>query len=370
MKPWNKRRPTREVLEKLNEKPRKEVAKLFNVSYGTVCNWYHQYGLKRNRKAVAQDILNARGRIDDRIKREDMHRLYYEENKTLEEIAKIFGVSITPIRRLVEKYGIQRRDTRIKKGNIPWNKGEKGVYEKEVLVKLSEKRKGKHLSPETEIKKGQHISPSTEFKKGQKPWNKEEFNKLELERLYLQGGKTIKEIAEFFNCAESTIKRAIHEFKIPTRDGRIKKGQKPWNKGKQGIYTEETIQKIRETRMKQQIPTSKTKPERILEEIISKYNLPYKYTGDGGFWIGGINPDFVNCNSEKIAVEVFGDYWHNPEARPNITFRETEYGRKKILERYGWKLIILWESEIYNLSEEEIVNKLSRAQYIVFGGRS
>lgn len=42
------------------------------------------------------------------------------------------------------------------KGNIPWNKGKKGLQK----------------APPTAFKKGQHFSRRTEFKKGLTPWNK------------------------------------------------------------------------------------------------------------------------------------------------------------------------------------------------------
>ena len=44
-------------------------------------------------------------------------------------------------------------------------------HTEETKRKLSEVKKGKHYSPETEFKKGEHRSPETEFKKGNKPWN-------------------------------------------------------------------------------------------------------------------------------------------------------------------------------------------------------
>lgn len=43
------------------------------------------------------------------------------------------------------------------KGNIPWNKGKKGIYSPETINKLSESHKGKHPSEETKRKRSQAL---------------------------------------------------------------------------------------------------------------------------------------------------------------------------------------------------------------------
>lgn len=110
------------------------------------------------------------------------------------------------------------------------------------------------------------------------------------------------------------------------------------------------------------VPVHHTKPERIFERICENNNLPFKYTGDGAFWIGKnptVNPDFVNCNGKKIAIEIFGDYWHSPLLRQNIPYAQSYDGRKKILKEYGWKLIVFWETDLKRIDAEQFVlNKL------------
>lgn len=108
-------------------------------------------------------------------------------------------------------------------------------------------------------------------------------------------------------------------------------------------------------RKAQKIPKHHTKPERIFEQICKNNNLPFKYTGDGSFWIHNINPDFVECNGKKIAVEVFGDYWHSPLLNPKLREDRTLHYRKKILKRYGWKLIVFWESDLLRRDIEVFV---------------
>ena len=109
-----------------------------------------------------------------------------------------------------------------------------------------------------------------------------------------------------------------------------------------------------------------TKPELIFEEICKKYNLPYKYTGDGSFWIGNnpsVNPDFVECNGKKLAIEIFGDYWHSPLLKRNMRYSQTYRGREKILKKYGWELIVFWETDLLRKDAESFIlsqlNKIS-----------
>lgn len=105
--------------------------------------------------------------------------------------------------------------------------------------------------------------------------------------------------------------------------------------------SEETKEKIRQARKKQRLPKHHTKPELKFCRIIKRHNLPYKYTGNGSFWIENVNPDFVQTNGKKICVEVFGDYWHN---REDVKKKDIE--RLNTLQKYGWQRIVFWEHEL------------------------
>ena len=110
-------------------------------------------------------------------------------------------------------------------------------------------------------------------------------------------------------------------------------------------------------RKNQKFPQNRTKPELIFEQICKKYNLPFKYTGDGSFWIGkkpAINPDFIESNGKKIAVEIFS-YWHNPLLRRNIRYGQTYRGRKRILKKYTWELIVFWQEDLERKDAEQFV---------------
>ena len=105
--------------------------------------------------------------------------------------------------------------------------------------------------------------------------------------------------------------------------------------------------------MREKNTTRPTKPEKLLMEIIKKYNLPYKYVGDGQFWISNINPDFVNINGDRTVIEVYGDYWHN---RDDVKLLDKK--KDGILKQYGWEKIIIWENELKNFLPKELSQKI------------
>lgn len=120
-------------------------------------------------------------------------------------------------------------------------------------------------------------------------------------------------------------------------------------------HTKETKRKLCKARKHRKFPTYHTKPELIFEAICKKSNLPFKYTGNGSFWIQNINLDFIDVNGKKIVVEIFGDYWHSPLLKKDIPYNQTYEGRKKILKKYGWKLIVFWESDLKRKDAEQFV---------------
>jgi very-short-patch-repair endonuclease len=140
----------------------------------------------------------------------------------------------------------------------------------------------------------------------------------------------------------------------------------PWNKGKTGIYSEETIEKIRQATI-QQLQTQsfrKTKIEKIVEGVLKRLNVNYSYS----FVLEKRQYDFC-LPDHKLLIECDGDYWHcNPKFYPKPTGWQLE--RKKvdelkndIAERNGYCILRFWEDTIlHNLNkvEKEIASYLSR----------
>ena len=91
-----------------------------------------------------------------------------------------------------------------------------------------------------------------------------------------------------------------------------------------------------------------TSLEKIVINIIEKYKLPYDYVGDGKVFIAGKVPDFINSKN-KVLVEVCGNYWHTKEEMKE---------RAELFSRYGFVTIVIWEHELKELPEGEIVNML------------
>lgn len=267
-----------------------------------------------------------------------------------------------------------------------WNKGLKGI----------------HLSPSSEWKKGIHASPATEYKKGHSSQNKGKPLSEETRRKLSEA--TQKQILEkghpFLGKkhTEEVKTRMKHKHSMSV-EGKTKLSQTIEKNRKMWIgqcHSEETKQKLSEAaklrwsnaeyKAKMQIAFRRraakiseqrkldwqrpeyranivskclksrrpTDLEQRLVKLIHKYGLPYRYTGDGSFIIGNLNPDFVNVNGNKIAIEVFGGHWHQDKSDP----LRTEEGRREILKGYGWKLIVIWGDELKSMPEQEIVNRI------------
>lgn len=198
------------------------------------------------------------------------------------------------------------------KGRPSWIKGKH--HSDETRERLSKTNKGKHHSFETRKKMSENRRGSNNSFYGKR-------HTIELKRKLseLRKGKHYPKLSE--------AKKGKHYPKLSEAHTRAMK---------EGKYN-----------------LKPTQPEKKFTEICAKYNLPFKYVGDGKFWIENVNPDFVESNGRKMVVEIYGDYWHN--RLDNI---ERDKHRVTILKKYGWKLLVLWEHEINKLPDIELVNKV------------
>ena len=87
------------------------------------------------------------------------------------------------------------------------------------------------------------------------------------------------------------------------------------------------------------------------ENIIDENNLPYKFVGDGKFFIERKCPDFINTNGKKIAIEVYANYYK--KIHGNVENWKIE--RKQLFREYGWELLFFNEMEV---NEKNIMERL------------
>lgn len=97
-----------------------------------------------------------------------------------------------------------------------------------------------------------------------------------------------------------------------------------------------------------------TKPEVFIGRILyAIYSGSFEYTGNGIFWVGGKNPDFVDEKNKKI-IEVNGVYWHTKVL--GISRDQAEKERKEHFAKYGYQTLIIWDDELNDL--DAVVQKV------------
>lgn len=259
----------------------------------------------------------AIGRPPITLNKEKIIELYLKGLSSF-KIAKLFDVSWTTITRRLKEYGVP-----IRRQYPAWNKGLTVLTDNRVLrnSEKTSRMSGKKHTPESKAK-------MSESHKGQNTWSK---------------GRKLSE--EHIAKIGEASKR--HWEKPEYRAKQIQKMKERWANPE---YRNKVLPLIvKSNRIKP------SQPEQRLIDIINKAQLPFKYTGDGSFIIQGVNPDFINCDGAKIVIEVFGDYWHGKHAR---TWKETELGRIMAFNSFGFRCIILWESEINNSRDEIIIERI------------
>jgi len=96
--------------------------------------------------------------------------------------------------------------------------------------------------------------------------------------------------------------------------------------------------------------------EKIIIALNKRYNLGFDFVGNGKFWIGNINPDFVN-KKLKIIIEVYHTFW---KIKLNGSEKIYKKIRRKIALNFGYKVIFINENCIFN--KNLLMEKLSLFQ--------
>ena len=104
-----------------------------------------------------------------------------------------------------------------------------------------------------------------------------------------------------------------------------------------------------------------TKLDNLLQENFPK---EWKYVGGGEITIGELIPDFINIDGKKEVLELFGNYWHDPETTTD--WRRTELGRIMHYNSYGFKCLVIWENDFISNPNRviEVIEKFSRGRLL------
>lgn len=210
---------------------------------------------------------------------------------------------------------------------------------------------GVYCSKECRDKVFENSGKESRFSQGHIPWNK----KPKITKICKQCGKKFK----VRSCRKDTAKFCSREcsgkFNSKGKDNPHWKGkvtkvcEQCGKKFKVLQYRKDTARFCSKKCRIKGMNSLPTKPEKKIINLIKKHSLPFKYVGDGDFILGGKNPDFVDTDGSKKVIEVFGDYWHEPEE---------EQERKEHFSKYGFDTLVLWEHEINQSTGKEIMAKM------------
>lgn len=148
---------------------------------------------------------------------------------------------------------------------------------------------------------------------------------------------------------------SVCEKRIATRkqnDILLERKYVPWNKGKTGIYSAETIRKISNAALLQFQSGSfkKTNIEKIYEDVLKTLGIRYTYS----YIFHRRQFDFF-LHDYGVFVETHGDFWHgNPNTWGNTKpLREhqkmkrlDDFVKKALVEKAGYRYLEFWETDI------------------------
>lgn len=233
------------------------------------------------------------------------------------------------------------------------------------------------MANRTSFKPGQHASPQTEFRKGHRPhntgkqWPKHIKDKISQSR---KGQGLSDETKRRLSIKRSGRanpfygKHHSHETRAKIQTKILQLWQDREYRAKTSISNSQArlrqwrdpkyaLRQIALIKASGQIKPNKA--ELALADILNR-NLPeFRYNGDFrlGILIGGFIPDFINVNGRKEVIELFGRHWHTGTFIQK-NWRRSELGRLMAYNSLGWKCLVIWDNELKDFSEHEIVAKI------------
>ena len=248
-----------------------------------------------------------------------------------------------------------------KKGNIPHNKGKKGIFHhtEEWKQKMSEMGKKRDLTPLHNAphiswnrnKTGVYSQEVIEQKREQMRGNTRWLGKHHSEETKAKMSKSNKHIGPPKGCKRSEeTRRRISEGLIKANRERKDEIFPPERRARMSEIS-------RKTMLKRTFPIRETSIERTLQEAINEYHIPYeKHLTTCDI----CKPDMV-FPELKIAVFADGDYWHSKTFNDGEQW-EKDRNQDRVLSENGWSVLRFWEHEI-NSNPRVCVVKIMEAIY-------
>lgn len=316
-----------------------DIAKIYGCSCCTIKGQLGIYDIPIRSCKEAHNIKPYLKKFIIDIPKQELYDKYIINKLTMVDITKEYKCSLGCVRNNLRRYGITRRSEGENRRML-WASGRIKAIEKspETLEKARQAMIKRYSDPLERIKTGEA---------GRK-YHREhpEFSVKQTKRLlsYRNNPEMMKRMSESLKKTfQDPVRKAKRskQFKEMWLDPILRKKMIATRKQFwQDKDNPEVIQRRR--RMMAGMNLRPNKPESIILNILDDlYPNEWKYTGDGQIIIGGLNPDFINVNGQKLIIECFGDYWHKPELK---NYRINE-GRVDVYAEYGYKTLIIWERE-------------------------
>ena len=182
-----------------------------------------------------------------------------------------------------------------------------------------------------------------------------------------KSGKSYREITKDVGFSSSTLTKIVGGYRTLSQCALLARKNGNYKLSNAGRL------KLSENGRKACIRSGKfwTKPERFFRDIILEIGIGVKYPD----YIKEIKKveddkleklfcyqypiqryilDYVDVEN-KVAININGDYWHanpllyepNKLSKPQIVNVRQDKNKKIFLEKHGWKVVNIWESEIY-----------------------
>ena len=238
------KRIDKQTLHKLyweEKKSLKEIAEILGVSDCTVLRWMREYNIPRRTRGESKRIFYERERRKRGVSKDVLERLYWDEGKSAEEIGRIFGVRGSVVQEWMKKYGIPLR-SRSESQKKRWEK--RKVKEHPILKKNI------------------------------------------LYKLYWEQGKSVIEIGKELGVSEATVRKYMKRYGIPRRS-RSEANTLRWKKqrkreGKVIDLSKELLEKLYVQQRKSTVEIGKQlgiSPSTV-RDLLRKYNIPIRDLSD------------------------------------------------------------------------------------------